>query len=135
MCTSKGYRGFESPSLRKAKANHPDGTVGVIFVFRMTEQNFFVKVMMKTKIPVFREKPDLLWFCWDLPPGIAEGNPFSKIRLHQYIILEPVVAHHIDIRRIILDHILPVPKGAGSGIQSFYIDFFPFLEFAVFSEC
>ena len=36
----KLYRGFESPSLRKAKAKHPDD-VGMFFVFRLTVQNLF----------------------------------------------------------------------------------------------
>ena len=26
-------RGFESPSLRKAKTNHPDGTIGVVLFY------------------------------------------------------------------------------------------------------
>ena len=69
------------------------------------------------------------------PPWDRRRQSLSKIRLHQHIILEPVVAHHIDIRRIVLDNILPVAIGARSGVQSFYIDFFSWLEFAVFSVC
>ncbi len=34
-------RGFESPSLRKANANHPYGTVGMVFVFSLAVQNLF----------------------------------------------------------------------------------------------
>ncbi len=37
----KLYRGFESPSLRKANANHPYGTVGMVFVFSLAVQNLF----------------------------------------------------------------------------------------------
>ena len=68
-------RGFESPSLRKAKANSaPDRRT--ILVFRMIEQNLFCEDRAENKnIQFFNEKLNLLWLCKDLQKGLAEGNP------------------------------------------------------------
>jgi hypothetical protein len=67
-------RGFESPSLRKAKANYPDDTVGVVLFLEGTNKTCFVKFMIKTK---HTAKAVLLWLCRTFLKGSPKVIPPS----------------------------------------------------------